>query len=464
MLWTAWVRARKFARGLGQDFPPMRVKKECRIVKRTDLLGIAVLLLPLGGCALNPAPSAATSAQSAKATPIPDAKTAAMQPTDIESAVRSAQATRKGGDLVGATRILSQLVLIAPDDARVLGEYGKTLAAQGRSDDALAFLERAAQIEPNDWSLFSAQGVALDQKGNYPAAQTFYARALMLKPGEPSVLNNSALSHMQSGDLDGAEQLLRQAMPGSPDDARIAQNLALVQSLKAAQPPKAMAAATPAPAPVQMASITPPPPAPAPAQIAAPLPAQAPVVAATLDTPPAAPVAKTEPKAVEVLKADPTVRMQALPKEAQTTLTPHQLPAKPEAAPVPKPVTAAASPATPAMPAEKAAAAASTAPAPKVAAKAAVPTGAAPKLITAAARTTSASAFYVQAGSYPTEAGAGQAASGLDSMGARVMSGTVNGHAVYRVRIGPFLNIRQANAAIEQAHALGHADVVIVTE
>jgi len=36
--------------------------------------------------------------------------------------------------------------LVAPDDARVLGEYGKTLLAQGRTDDALAFLARAIEL------------------------------------------------------------------------------------------------------------------------------------------------------------------------------------------------------------------------------------------------------------------------------------------------------------------------------
>src|SRR5450432_3925544 len=159
-MWKMRVPARR-------EFPPMRVKKECRIVKRTELLGIAVLLLPLGGCALNPLSSAASPTAIAKAAPAPDAKQQAGAPTDLESAVRSAQAARKAGDLTGATRILSQLVLVAPDDARVIGEYGKTLAAEGRSDDAIAFLERATQIDPGDWSLYSAEGVAYDQKGNY---------------------------------------------------------------------------------------------------------------------------------------------------------------------------------------------------------------------------------------------------------------------------------------------------------
>jgi len=113
---------------------------------------------------------------------------------DLDRAVGQAQTQRKMGDLQGATRALSQLVLVAPDDPRVLGEYGKTLVAMGRSDDALAFLERAIEIQPLDWSLFSAQGVAYDQEGNYMSAQTSYEHALALKPGEPAVLSNNALS------------------------------------------------------------------------------------------------------------------------------------------------------------------------------------------------------------------------------------------------------------------------------
>jgi Flp pilus assembly protein TadD len=157
-------------------------------------------------------------------------------PTNIDGVVKQAQAQRKNGDFSGAAHTLSQLVLLAPDDARVLGEYGKTLIAMGRTDDALAFLERAVELQPNDWSLFSAQGVAYDQKGEYLAAQTAYGRALQLRPGDPTVLSNAALSHVQTGDLDGAEALLMQASPSSAEFPQIAANLALVHSLKNARP------------------------------------------------------------------------------------------------------------------------------------------------------------------------------------------------------------------------------------
>jgi Flp pilus assembly protein TadD len=375
-------------------------------------------------------------------------------PGDLESAISQAQSARKAGDLTGAAKILSQLVLFAADDPRVLGEYGKTLAAQGRTDDALAFLERAIQLLPGDWSLYSAQGVAYDQKGAYQAAQASYAQALALKPGEPIVLNNAALSHMQSGDLDGAEELLQQASPGTPDYPRIAQNLTLVQKLKAARP------AAPPPPPVAVASVPPvaeavpapqAPPAiaanPAPAIVQTPI-AQAPIAQTPIESAPLAPpapqvteqvapppapqAAPSEPPkrslTLAELQADPTVRMAPIPK-AQARALPRAKPA------VAKPAVAPGNPAI----AENA--------------------NPLPRHVTSANAT-----YYVQAGAYASQERAGKLAASLDSLGARVSPATVAGQALYRVRIGPFLDVGQANAAISQARSMGQADLRIVSE
>ena len=72
--------------------------------------------------------------------------------------------------------------------------------------------------------------------------------------------------------------------------------------------------------------------------------------------------------------------------------------------------------------------------------------------------------LYVQAGAFFTEKQAGDSASALDSLGARVTSGVVDGRAVYRVRIGPFLTVQQAKAAFAQAQALGRSDLNIVRD
>ena len=166
-------------------------------------------------------------------------------PLNLDGAVAQAQAQRKAGDLTAATRTLSQLVLIAPDDPRVIGEYGKTLVAKGQTDDAIAFLSRALELQSGDWTIFSALGVAYDQRSDFTSAQTAYERALSLKPGEPVTLSNAGLSRMQAGDIENAERLLLQAIESGGDYPRIAQNLALIQSLKRSR------AAVPATAPLQ---------------------------------------------------------------------------------------------------------------------------------------------------------------------------------------------------------------------
>src|SRR5258706_15622052 len=201
-------------------------------VRKGALAALSAMLL---GCASAPVVNDATVLSDTRQKGKDDASVASRPPgvpTNIDGAVKQAQVQRKNGDFQAAAHTLSQLVLLAPDDARVVGEYGKTLIAMGRTDDALAFLERAGELQPRDWSLFSAQGVAYDQKGEYLAAQAAYGRALVLKPGEPTVLSNAALSHVQTGDLDGAEALLLQASPLGAEFPRIASNLALVRSLK----------------------------------------------------------------------------------------------------------------------------------------------------------------------------------------------------------------------------------------
>src|SRR6266550_8438430 len=208
-------------------------------VRKGALAALSAMLL---GCASAPVVNDATVLSDTRQKGKDDASATSRPPgapTNIDGAMKQAQAQRKNGDLSAAAHTLSQLVLFAPDDARVLGEYGKTLIAMGRADDALAFLERAVELQPKDWSLFSAQGVAYDQKGEFLAAQAAYGRALQLKPGDPTVLSNAALSYVQTGDLDGAEALLMQASPSSAEFPRIANNLALVRSLKNSRPPQA---------------------------------------------------------------------------------------------------------------------------------------------------------------------------------------------------------------------------------
>ena len=273
-------------------------------------------------------------------------------PTNIDGVVKQAQAQRKDGDFPAAARTLSQLVLLAPDDARVLGEYGKTLIAMGRADDALAFLERAVELKPNEWSLYSAQGVAYDQKGEYLAAQAAYGRALLLKPGDPTVLSNAALSHVQTGDLDGAEALLMQASRSSAEFPRIANNLALVRSLKNSRPPQASTIVapkemTPVPSPTPIETPSAPDSSMASLATPEPQPSEIPMAAHTAIAAETQPVGADEAGAAasawEQPEMNPSVQVQPLPSR------PPESAAKPKPKPVGSALSAGAPKSEPAL-------------------------------------------------------------------------------------------------------------------
>ncbi|HMI96276.1 MAG TPA: septal ring lytic transglycosylase RlpA family protein [Micropepsaceae bacterium] len=76
----------------------------------------------------------------------------------------------------------------------------------------------------------------------------------------------------------------------------------------------------------------------------------------------------------------------------------------------------------------------------------------------------SATALYVQAGAFTSPVNAGSVAARLSSTGARVFPGTKDGRPIYRVRIGPFQAVEQADAVLAQVLALGQNDVQIVVD
>jgi rare lipoprotein A len=73
-------------------------------------------------------------------------------------------------------------------------------------------------------------------------------------------------------------------------------------------------------------------------------------------------------------------------------------------------------------------------------------------------------AIYVQAGAFSSVQNAGSVAARLSGVGARVYPAVKDGKPIYRVRIGPFQNVDEADAALNQVLTLGHNDVQIVVD
>src|SRR6185437_2157357 len=137
-----------------------------------------VAALALSASALSACSMMAGGDKVAAAAPRPADTNATAIAADVTSVIHQAQALRAKGDLDGELRIISQLMLAQPDDARVVGEYGKLLVQQARSNDAVQFLNRAVELAPSDWTYYSALGVAYDQLADPANAKLAYERAL----------------------------------------------------------------------------------------------------------------------------------------------------------------------------------------------------------------------------------------------------------------------------------------------
>jgi Flp pilus assembly protein TadD len=153
-------------------------------------------------------------------------------PSNVDAALRYAQALRATGQRAQAVAVLERLSMQHPHEKSVLGEYGRALAEAGDYEQALDVLGRAHSPDQPDWHILSAQGAVLDQMGRHQEAQRYYLTALKIVPDEPSVLSNLGLSYALSKDLPNAESTLRRALSHHPVDQRVRQNLALVVGLQ----------------------------------------------------------------------------------------------------------------------------------------------------------------------------------------------------------------------------------------
>jgi Flp pilus assembly protein TadD len=256
---------------------------------------------------------------------------ATSYPTTLTSEIARAKDLREKGQLADAAKALRQLMLVAGNDPRVAGEYGKVLVQQGYAKDAVGILTKAVLLNGADWTLHSALGVAYDQLDNHAEARKSYARALAMKPGEPSVTNNYAVSRMLTGDYDGAIQMLSALHSGDP---KIAANLAKAEEMQAAHAPKsnAMVAQPSTPASTVVAAAKPP--------------ASDVVMQKVPVDPKAGPVRSADraPRALETKTAKPVLAAVASRLDVgQNSIVMQKVPVDPKAGPV---KTAAAKPAT----------------------------------------------------------------------------------------------------------------------
>lgn len=156
----------------------------------------------------------------------------AANPKDKTAALNYATALRRAGRTEQAVAVLEKTIIEYPDDRIVLASFGKALAADKQLDRALGIIRKAQTPDRPDWRLLSAEATILDQKGQNIEARKLYRQARDFAPDEPTILSNLGMSYLLTGNLGEAETALRQASSMQGADSRVRQNLALAVGLQ----------------------------------------------------------------------------------------------------------------------------------------------------------------------------------------------------------------------------------------
>jgi Flp pilus assembly protein TadD len=108
-------------------------------------------------------------------------------------------------------------------------DRGRALLGEGRLNEAIEELSRAASLDPRLAQAHTLLAVAYDRKGLRERAKDSYERAVEANESDAQALNNLGYSLYLSGNYRAAADKLKRAARLAPADARILNNLALAQ-------------------------------------------------------------------------------------------------------------------------------------------------------------------------------------------------------------------------------------------
>ena len=135
-------------------------------------------------------------------------------------------AQRLLNDTSAALSTLAALAAEQPNAAAVRYEYGRTLAAVGRGEDAVRELRRAVELQPSLPGAWRALGDHLMAMGDTAGADAAYAQHIRAAIRDPRLMRAAAA--LCGNDIPVAESLLREHLRAHPTDVAAIRMLAEV--------------------------------------------------------------------------------------------------------------------------------------------------------------------------------------------------------------------------------------------
>lgn len=143
-----------------------------------------------------------------------------------DEALRLAMSMHQDRRVLAAEKLYRKLVEVRPDDPNPLHFLGVLLHQGGKSEEALALIDRSLAMDPNVASWHNNRGNVLLELQRAEDARAAYERCRALEPGNPAVANNLACLLRALGEVAEAEVLFRELLAREPDFADAHTNFA----------------------------------------------------------------------------------------------------------------------------------------------------------------------------------------------------------------------------------------------
>ena len=146
----------------------------------------------------------------------------------LEEAVSFAIILQKNEQLAEAHELFRLILETAPDHPRALHYAGVLAHQQGRSDEALALIERSLALAPEQADWCSNRGIVLQSDGRLEPAIDSYRRAIAIDPGHANAHNNLGVLLRATGRPVEAEAAYREAIRLNPEHIDAYTNLGIL--------------------------------------------------------------------------------------------------------------------------------------------------------------------------------------------------------------------------------------------
>ena len=112
---------------------------------------------------------------------------------------------------------LRRAAALAPEKPSLRLDLGRALRRTGREDEALGELQRAVELDPASADALAALGLALEARGRLGEAVALFRRAVDAAPDSAGPRIDLGMALTASGDLEAADRELRRALELDPD-------------------------------------------------------------------------------------------------------------------------------------------------------------------------------------------------------------------------------------------------------